>query len=116
LVFDSPSVTIPQMQCLCIEIVAFVDESFPGFVQCAFVDSEGNRHTFIEKVPVVTLENLWKDSTYPQTGTVRCGSVERLQDESGRRLARVTIDVCDSLDSYRYDASYLVLESQLADC
>ena len=69
----------------------------------------------MEKVPVVTLENLWKDSAYPQIGIVRCETVERSQDDCGRRLARVTIDVCDSLDSCRYDASYLVLESQLTD-
>ena len=87
------------MQCLCVEFVSFVNESFPGFVQCAFVDAEGNRHTFIEKVPLVTLENLWKDSAYPQTRTVPCESVERSQDNFGRRLARVTIGVCDSLDS-----------------
>jgi hypothetical protein len=102
------------MQYLCVEIVAFADESFPGFVECVFVDAEGNLHAFIEKVPVVTLENLRKDSAYPQTGSVPCECVERSQDNSGRRLARVTIDVCDSRipDS----ASYLVLESQLTDC
>jgi hypothetical protein len=104
------------MQCLCIEIVAFVDESFPGFVQCAFTDAEGTRHTFIEKVPVVTTEELWNHSTYPQSGTVACERVQMVRDASGRQIARITIDVCDSLDSHRYDATYIVLQSQLKNC
>jgi hypothetical protein len=106
-----------SMPCLSVEIIGFVDgSSYPAIVECAFVDAEGNRQTFIEKVPRVTVEDLCSDSSYPQTGTVECESVERLQDVSGRRLARVTIDVCDSLDTHRYDATFLILESQLTDC
>jgi hypothetical protein len=104
------------MQCLRVEIVAFVDESFPGFVRCAFTDAEGTRHTFIEKVPVVTTEELWSDSTYPQSGAVACERVEMTQDTSGRPTAKITIDACDSLDSHRYDATYMVLQSQLKNC
>jgi len=64
------------MTCLRVDIVGFVDESFPGFVRCAFADANGNRHAFIEKIPVVTAQNLWRDSIYPQQGTVSCDKVE----------------------------------------
>ena len=54
------------MTCLRVDIVGFADESFPGFVHCDFIDAKGNRHRVLEKIPVVTTENLWNDSTYPQ--------------------------------------------------
>lgn len=103
------------MRCLNVEIVDFVDESFPGFVRCAFLDADGARHTFIEKVPVLTTEMLWKDSVYPQNGTVPCDSVEDLQDGTGRRLARISMSVSDSMNSSCYETSYIVLASQLTE-
>ena len=65
------------MTCLRVDIVAFADESFPGFVRCAFADADGNRHTFIEKIPVVSTQELWTDSNYPQPGMVPCMIVEK---------------------------------------
>jgi hypothetical protein len=100
------------MPCLRVEIVAFVDESFPGFVRCAFVDADGKRHTFIEKVPVVTTQELWRDSTYPQPGIVPCEGVEKVQDGS---LVRVSLGVGDSMDSPGYSADFIVFESQLVE-
>jgi hypothetical protein len=94
-------------------IIAFVDESFPGFVRCAFADANGSRHTFIEKFPVVTTEDLWNDSVYPQQGTVPCERVERLVGGTDHRLALVTIGVGDSMDSPGYAEQFLVRESQL---
>jgi hypothetical protein len=35
-----------------VEIVRFVDEHQPGFVEVALVDAAGRLHTFVEKVPV----------------------------------------------------------------
>lgn len=99
------------MTCLRVEIVGFVDESFPGFVRCAFADANGKRHTFIEKVPIVTTEDLWSDSVYPQQGTLPCENVETLESDTDRRLARVTIDPIDSPDSLEF----IVCESQLVN-
>jgi len=101
------------MTYLRLDIIGFVDESFPGFIRCAFADADGNRHTFIEKIPVVTTENLWSDSVYPQQGTVPCEKVERLEGGSG--LARITIGVGDSLDSPGYSEQFIVRESQLVN-
>ena len=41
-----------------VEITRFVDEHQPGFVACEFQDANGRRHTFIEKVPLVTAVDL----------------------------------------------------------
>ena len=102
------------MRFLRVEIIGFVEEHQPGFVRCAFVDAGGMRHTFIEKIPVASKDDLWIDSLYPQPGAVPCLSVEALQDGTGRALTRVTIDVGDSMDSFKYSAPFVVLESQLS--
>jgi len=75
---------IPSMTCLRVDIVDFSDESFPGFVHCDFTDAKGNRHTVLEKIPVVTTESLWNESTYPQPGMLPCERVECLRDDAGR--------------------------------
>jgi hypothetical protein len=54
------------------DIAGFVDESFPGFVRCVFEDANGNRHTTIEKIPVVTIQELWSDSITLNKGTAPC--------------------------------------------
>lgn len=106
---------ISGVACLRVDIVGFVDESFPGFVRCAFADANGKRHTFIEKIPVVTTEDLWSDSVYPQQGTVPCERVESLEGGTDHRLARVTIGVGDSMDAPGYSEQFIVRESQLVN-
>lgn len=103
------------MTCLRVDIIGFVDESFPGFVRCAFADAEGKRHTFIEKVPVVTTQDLWVDSAYPQQGTVPCEKVENFEGGIVNGLVRVTIGVGDSMDSPGYSEQFIVRESDLSD-
>ena len=101
------------MACLRVDIVGFADASNPGFVHCAFTDANGDRHTFIEKIPVVTTQDLWIDSTCPQPGVIQCERVESLLDDSGRSLARVRIAPI----SPDYAEPFIVLESQLVnDC
>jgi len=79
------------MTCVRVDIVGFAEESFPGFVHCDFADADGNRHKFIEKIPVVTTQDLWSDSAYPQPGMMPCETVECFNDGEGRSLARILI-------------------------
>lgn len=51
-----------------VTIVPFVDDHFPGFVECVLVDADGRRHEFIEKGPVVSAAKLQAGSVYPQPG------------------------------------------------
>ena len=53
-----------------VEIVRFVDDSFPGFVECRLVDVWQRTWVFIEKVPVVTTEQLDSASVYPSRGVI----------------------------------------------
>ena len=72
-----------------IQISRFVDDRQPGFVECVLVDAFGKAHVFIEKVPVVTTENLLPTSTYPTAGTLDCEIVAEWTDDSGRALMRI---------------------------
>ena len=114
-IFRQLRITIPGVTSLRIDIIGFAGEYFPGFVHCAFADANGKRHTFIEKIPIVTTLMLWSDSSYPQPGMVPCDTVEVLQDESQRSLALVSISVKGSMDSPYDSAQFVVLESQLSN-
>lgn len=48
------------------KITRWVDDHQPGFVECQFSDRFGYNWTLIEKLPVVTDANLWRDSQFPQ--------------------------------------------------
>jgi len=56
---------------LALQITRFVDEDQPGFVACEFVDASGDVHEIIEKVPIVSTDDLWFDTTYPLPGAAR---------------------------------------------
>jgi hypothetical protein len=78
------------MHYLAVQIVRFVDSSQPGWVECEFVDAEGRRHVFKNKVPIFTVEDLGAESKYPTPGVVCCEVLERYQNEKGHETARVT--------------------------
>jgi hypothetical protein len=77
---------------LMVQIVRFADSHQPGWVECEFADAEGRRHLIIEKVPVVTAEDLDADSKYPKPGTVRCQIIRRYRNEKGKEFVCITTD------------------------
>ena len=54
-----------------VQVVRFVDDSFPGFVECELIDAHGRRWLFVEKGPVVTTEHLTAQTFVSYTGN-RC--------------------------------------------
>jgi hypothetical protein len=54
------------------------------------VDATGRQHSIIEKIPIVTREDLDADSKYPTPGTVRCEVLKRYQNDKGRDLVCIT--------------------------
>ena len=79
-----------DMSLVRVTIVAFINEAFPGWVECELVDARGRTWKFHEKVPVVSTEDLWIASEYPQQCLIRCTVLERKPDADGREI--VTID------------------------
>jgi hypothetical protein len=60
-----------------IEIRRYVDAAQPGWVECSLTDAKGKEWLFIEKVPVVTTEDLDTASRYPCPGVIACEVLER---------------------------------------
>ncbi len=60
-----------------VQIVRFVDDAFPGFVECELVDAHDRRWLFVDKGPVVTTEFLTAHDSYPQPGIIACEVIDR---------------------------------------
>jgi hypothetical protein len=102
------------MPVLAVEIVRFVDEHFPGFVDCLLVDALGKEHHFREKVPVVSAEPLDGHSGYPRPGAVRCLVEKGWNDAAGRSLVGVNTERPDGVQSTRGETAFIVFSSQVA--
>jgi hypothetical protein len=55
-----------------VQITRITDTDFPGWVECVLRDAQGDAWTFVEKVPVVTTEDLNELSAFPRPGAVAC--------------------------------------------
>jgi hypothetical protein len=101
------------MAALTVQIVPFVDIDQPGWVECRFADATGRQHSFIEKIPIVTNEDLDADSAYPQPGIVGCEIVKQYQDHKGQRLVCITtgrpwsIETAEGLSEFTVSAGLI---------
>ena len=96
-----------------IAIVRYVDNHFPGFVECELVDAEGRLHSFIEKAPVVSDEWPGPNDSYPMSGEIRCEILEQWRAPDGRDLIRVTTAQPDYVESKDGNTKFVVLSSQV---
>jgi len=96
------------MPFLHVSITRFADKNFPGFVECQFLDANGVTRSFEEKIPVVTTEDLWIDSEYPQPGFVECAVVNRREDESQRIFVVLGALSLDAEDIFEVFAEQLI--------
>ena len=101
------------MSVLTVQIVRFVDEHFPGWVECVLVDALGEQHLFREKVPVVSTACLDATSDYPYPGGVRCLVEEGWQDDAGHSFVRVNTEQPDHVESAAGKTVFVVLPSQV---
>ena len=77
------------MLSVAVDITKHVDSSPPGWVECVLRDANGVAWTFVEKVPVVTTENLSESSAYPRGGKIAC---ELVPDPDGAVSPLIQID------------------------
>jgi hypothetical protein len=98
-----------------VTIEAFVDENFPGFVECSLLDVHGRIWKFLEKVPVVSQEDIWSDSEYPRQGVIACTIVERSSDSSGRPVAKVDTAKPWGIESTEGNTIFEIFADQLED-
>ncbi len=96
-----------------VKIVRYVDDHFPGFVECEFVDSESHHHTLVEKGPVVCDQWPGPEDSYPKNGLIRCEILQRWQDSDGHDLLRVTTQHPDNVETKEGLTEFVVLSSQV---
>ena len=98
-----------------VQISRFVDAHQPGFVECVLVDASGRSHVIVEKVPVVSDEDLWSTSAYPRPGFIACEIEEEWVDEDGQALVRVSTARPWSIESSTGQTEFVVLASQVTN-
>jgi lactoylglutathione lyase len=72
-----------------INILRFIDDSQPGWVECDFKDAYGKEHIIREKTAIISLENLDRNSDYPKEGLVACEVVKESKGNNGRIIYTV---------------------------
>jgi hypothetical protein len=88
------------------------DESFPGIVECELVDSSGQRHLFVDKIPIFSLDHLNSHSIYPQPGVLGCRIVASGTDAAGHPI--LIIDTME--ESVESLSRFEVASTLVTDC
>ena len=97
------------------QIRRYVDNSFPGWVECAFSDAGDHEHLVVEKVPVLTMENLTGDNAYPLPCAIACSLLnERLADD-GRVVLIVDTEVPWGIESITCQTQFEVFREQVVE-
>ena len=96
-------------------ISRYVDDSFPGFVECRLVDALGHEHVFVEKVPVVTEADLVAASSYPQSGVICCEILGTAESDNGRQLVHIDTEKPDGVESLAGRSRFDVFPEQLVE-
>jgi hypothetical protein len=96
-----------------VQIVRYVEDYFPGIVECELLDAAGRLHTFVEKGPVVSDKWPGPEDKYPMNGIIRCEILERWHDPDGRDLVRVTTEEPDYVETKDGVMEFVVLSSQV---
>ena len=101
---------MPQFE---VKIIRIVDETFPGFVECTFLDAHGHDHTILEKVPVVSSEDITAHSAFPVRGHVACEVLSQRKDEAGRILLQVDTSRPYGIESASGETKFELVEEQV---
>jgi hypothetical protein len=99
---------------LAVQIRRIVDDSFPGWVECSFVDAAGSLHLLVEKIPVVTRARIDSKSALPQVGFVECVEIGR-RSASGRVVVSIDTDAPLRISSTTGLTHFEVGAEQLTD-
>ena len=103
---------VPAVQ---VEITRFTDSTNPGWVECRIADAWGKEWSFVEKLPVVSRDDLGAESEYPQTGIVACEIVKRWQDDQNRDLATIDTTKPWGVESSDGNTQFDILVDQLVN-
>jgi hypothetical protein len=97
---------------IAVEITRYVDASFPGWVEFVLDDARGVRWSFVDKVPVVSAEDLTEASDYPRSARIEC---EVVSDPAIEEAGLVKIDTSRpwGIETKDGTSTFVVHHSQL---
>src|ERR1043165_3268439 len=101
------------MLAVIIEIVRYIDEAQPGWVECRLTDAWGHEHRLRDKVPIFTSSELTSDSPYPQPGLIGCVEVSRMRDQEGREILTIDTEQPWQVESMLGETRFDVVVEQL---
>jgi hypothetical protein len=101
------------MPAVTVRITRFVDDHFPGFVECELVEASGLSHIFVEKVPVVTTEQLRPSSCYPCAGGIACRVLAQWEDADGIAFSRIDTSKPWGVESSAGVTEFVVASSKI---
>ncbi len=108
-------VEVSTMPAVPIQIVRFLSEDQPGFVEGELLDAFGKIHRFQDKVPVIAEGDLWHDTSYPQPGMLACEVIQRWTDVDGRDLARIDTERPYDIESTDGEYWLVFVADQICD-
>jgi hypothetical protein len=98
-----------------VTISRYVDNAFPGFVECTMVDAKGEEHVFVDKVPVLTTANLNETSDYPRLGSIACIVIGRKKLNDGRELVQIDTSKPWGVESNVGRTKFEIFSEQLSE-
>ena len=97
-----------------IQIIRFVDGTFPGWIEFTITDAYGVMHHFIEKMPVISTQVLGPGSDYPLADSIECQVISKAVDHLGRPVVEVNTSNPWGIISTAEQSSFVVLQSALS--
>jgi len=82
-----------------VEIVEYIDDEQPGWVECRFVDVTGREHSFREKGPVVAATSISAGASFPQPGIIVGQIVARRVLPDGREVTTINTEIPWGIES-----------------
>ena len=98
---------------LAVQILSYVSDHQPGWIEAKLVDAGGKSHIFIDKVPIFTCADLDAMTKYPQPGEICCEALFESRDPQGRVL--ITIETRDGVKSTEGLSRFVVAAEQVSD-
>ena len=102
------------MPSVSVQISRYIDDHFPGLVECMLVDALSEQHLFLEKAPIVTSQDLGPGCPFPQPGLIACEVEASWLDEAGRGLVRINTEAPWGIQSTTGATRFVVLQTQLS--
>lgn len=103
------------MKAIKIQIIKFISDDQPGFVECRFYDAFGKEHIVQDKVPIVTEKLIDANSKYPKDGIIACEIVKHWKDTNGRTIFMVDTSKPWGIETIDGQTQFDIYEEQLYD-